>query len=263
MMTGSNRSFRSVLYYILLSVVCVLTPSLDYAHASSSTPTNPTNALSPNKLSDTTTITTTTNNSSNNNPIVLKNRLAKRFTITGPILTVTLKDPYADNGKKTTSPPPAPPITTTENDSNSDDDDNNNSESSSSNNNNNKNIFTRFLSAQNPYSNKQSPTNILGLSSLAPTLLWAIRSNSPPIPRYLPQLRSTSVTAGYRYEDMANAPSFFEGNLKFNFFGGNTNRLVDGGGNSGGAGVGGGGGAGVDVDVSPSYGVRKDEMGMV
>jgi len=62
---------------------------------------------------------------------------------------------------------------------------------------------------------------------------------------------------------MANAPSFFEGNLKFNFFGGNTNRLVDGGGNSGGAGVGGGGGAGVDVDVSPSYGVRKDEMGMV
>jgi len=58
---------------------------------------------------------------------------------------------------------------------------------------------------------------------------------------------------------VANAPSFFEGNLKFNFFGGNTNRLMDGAGD---VGVG-GGSAGVDVDVSPSYGVRKDELGMV
>merc|ERR1740124_570790 len=142
-----------------------------------------------------------------------------RFTVTGPILTVTLKDPYAEN---------VPPKTIPK-DSKAESDDSTTPSTS--------NIFTRLLSKQNPSS--YSPANILGLSSLAPTLIWAARSTSPPLPNYLPQLRSTSLTAGYRYDDMKNAPSFFEGSLNLSL------------------------GKGIEMDVTPSYGVRKEVLGMV
>lgn len=55
----------------------------------------------------------------------------------------------------------------------------------------------------------------LDLGSLRPNALWSISSNDPPLPNWLPALKSVRGTIAYRYEDKKTAPSFFEGDVRF------------------------------------------------
>lgn len=44
------------------------------------------------------------------------------------------------------------------------------------------------------------PPRWLDLSALRPTLLWGVSSQQPPLPNWLPSLRSLSATVGYQYK---------------------------------------------------------------
>jgi len=55
----------------------------------------------------------------------------------------------------------------------------------------------------------------LDLGSLRPNVLWSVSSNDPPLPNWLPSLKSCRATVGYRYDDIKAAPSFVEGDASF------------------------------------------------
>ena len=118
-------------------------------------------------------------------------------------------------------------------------------------------------------------SNYLNLNYLAPTLFCSIRSNGKPLPNYVPSLYTTSVSAGYKYDDVKNRPSFIEGELRFRKmlfgYGGwrkrRMSRMVDGdNGDTTSATVsdlvndassGGNGSMAFEVDVTPSYMVKE------
>ena len=85
---------------------------------------------------------------------------ATKFSVTGPILTVTLKEPLDE----------ASPI---------------------------------------------ESSKWLDLGSLRPNILWSVSSNDPPLPNWLPALKSCRATVGYRYDDLRTAPSFVESDVSF------------------------------------------------
>ena len=55
----------------------------------------------------------------------------------------------------------------------------------------------------------------LNLGSLRPNALWSISSNDPPLPNWLPALKSCRTTVGYRYDDQKTLPSYIEGDATF------------------------------------------------
>lgn len=116
---------------------------------------------------------------------------AKPFSVSGPILTVTLKDPLQASELKTAG------------------------------------VVKSLSSHPNEVGaqrlqQRSSPGSWAGaaggklssISSLSPTLLWSVRSNVPPLPNWFPFLKECSGTVGYRYDDIKNRPSFFEGDAR-------------------------------------------------
>ena len=117
-------------------------------------------------------------------------------------------------------------------------------------------------------SKRSSYANIFNLHSLAPTFLYSIRSKSKPLPNYIPSLHYTSVTAGYKYDDICDRPSFIEGEMKFRkwmrgMFGLGRGRKN----NSGGDGNSGGGSYGqssvIELDIGPRYCWKEKKMALV
>jgi hypothetical protein len=86
---------------------------------------------------------------------------AAKFSVTGPILTVTLKEPEPSAGDLAES------------------------------------------------------SKWLNLGSLRPNVLWSISSNDPPLPNWLPALKSCRTTVGYRYDDQKTLPSYIEADATF------------------------------------------------
>ena len=174
-----------------------------------------------------------------------------RTVVAPPILTVTLKDPYAVQLPSSAAPAATDlnqrPTTTTDmsNSSRSSPDggaDNGRPTGSDTADTPNTTTTTPSIRRNNPLSRfllhikrhnpNTLPTDTVGLSSLSPSIVWAVRSTSPPLPRLFPRWRSVGVTTGYRFEKLMNAPSYFEGNLDVALE------------------------SGVDLNVSPSYTVR-------
>jgi len=154
--------------------------------------------------------------------------LRQRFQCIGPLLTVTLKDPFATSTPDRTQQ--EIPITTDNEEEELNEQGNPRSLSSPTYSSRRSRWMKRLRGS------KITSSNFLGLSSLSPTLLYSIRSKSQPLPNYLPNLKSTSFTAGYKYEELKNVPSFVEGELLFY-----SERL------------------GLDLDVAPSYEVKRKQ----
>jgi len=145
--------------------------------------------------------------------------IAKRFKITGPVLTITLKDPFAvDISPKFNLPSQLSP-----------------KESEDSSPPAKKTGYLKWFTEGG-----SSAADVFGLSSLSPSLQWSVRSIAPPLPFYFPQLRSTALSVGYRYEDLKRRPSFYEGNFNLQ-----SNNL------------------GITLDVSPAYEVKKRKSSAV
>jgi hypothetical protein len=199
-------------------------------------------------------------------PIKRNNIKKKRFIFQGPILTLTLKDPFAEtndlNQNQQENHQEQHYMDQHELENNND---TTNNYHSNNNNNDASSSSSRSSSTKRHYfwsTKKYNPTtytNFLDLNSLAPTLLYSIRSISKPLPNYLPSLQSTSITTGYKYEDVRDRPSYVEGELKFR-------KRILGGGNGNGSGRGilsgfrGRHDLSIEVDIGPSYEV-KDKKG--
>ena len=158
----------------------------------------------------------------------------KRFSVVGPVLTVTLKDPFAverdqfqSNGMANTSLDGVGESSTTENDIEDPAERTPESQKPSR-----RRRLSRFLRRSHA-----GPAHFLGLTSLAPQLVYTIKSNSPPLPKYIPALRYTSLTTSYRYDDLKTKPSSIEGDLKFH----NTNT-------------------GLNLEIEPSYAVKEKNV---
>eukprot|EP00559_Dactyliosolen_fragilissimus_P003977 CAMPEP_0184857728 /NCGR_PEP_ID=MMETSP0580-20130426/2877_1 /TAXON_ID=1118495 /ORGANISM="Dactyliosolen fragilissimus" /LENGTH=251 /DNA_ID=CAMNT_0027353489 /DNA_START=429 /DNA_END=1184 /DNA_ORIENTATION=+ len=46
-------------------------------------------------------------------------------------------------------------------------------------------------------------------------MVWSLSSISTPLPNWIPSLQSVGATVGYKYDDIKDRPSFFEGILHF------------------------------------------------
>jgi len=143
-----------------------------------------------------------------NGPIISTSSISKRFSFNPLLLTVTLKDPFIQND----SSPKIPKVSLS-----SSEDENESSVSKAK-------PMGRF---NNLFS---SGAQALGISSLSPSLAWSVRSTSPPLPNYFPQLKSTNLSVGYRYDDLKRAPSFYDGSFNLR-----SEKL------------------GINMDVAPSY----------
>jgi hypothetical protein len=109
---------------------------------------------------------------------------AARFLVTGPVVTLTLKDPTPPSIK------------------------NNNFDESTSTTNNNKSPFSML-----PW---------LDLSALSPTVFWQIASSRPPLPNWFPNLQKLALKTGYQHSLRKRSnkphfprPSFVEGTAQF------------------------------------------------
>lgn len=100
---------------------------------------------------------------------------AGKFAVSGPVLTVTLKD---------ANPKPTPSVTE---------------------------AFTSSSSG----GPSDSPQRWMDLTSLRPNLFWSLQSTSPPLPNWFPSWTSLRTNVGYRYEELKRLPSFIESDLKF------------------------------------------------
>ena len=210
--------------------------------SSTSSPLTPTSPVPPTRF--------------NNQEFAPRKRQRRRFTFHGPILTLTLKDPFADEGienlQSFSSPPEEPKEDEESSFSSPSSDDMPASASTST-----------TTSTSNPqqslrrrrflfWSRRNNPTaysDFLKLNSLAPTLFYSIRSNGKPLPNYFPSLQSTSISTGYKYDDVKNKPSFIEGEMKFRkAFGSNAigGRKMT-----------------VEMDIGPSYMVKEKKGALV
>ncbi len=227
----------------------------------------------------------------------------------GPILTLTLKDPFANNynnnhntiieratsrQKVTQETQGSPPSSSSSLDGGSGDADTSTSATEMA---GSQSVGESMRKRRLPYlfwsrrkntSDYGCYTNFLNLRSLSPTVLCAIRSTTKPLPYYLPSLHSTSITAGYQYDDSDSSstqenglgrygmktatspaastnsattttkttptpkPTFIEGELKF------RKRFFD---RFGGKRIGFPGA--IEVDIAPSYLVREKKVGLV
>jgi hypothetical protein len=100
---------------------------------------------------------------------------AAKFSVSGPVVTITLKDPEA-------SKPAASSVTE---------------------------AFSE-LSTSTTKSSKW-----LDIGSLHPNLYWTLQSSDPPLPNWLPIWKSLRANVGYKYNELKRLPSFVEADLKF------------------------------------------------
>ncbi len=123
---------------------------------------------------------------------------AHRFQFQGPILTLTLKDPYQHSSHRIT------------NDSTSHNESEGTSSSSQEESQSHQNTgwWRRHGTQRGKFS------NVVDLHSLAPNVLYSVRTNRP-LPNYFPSLQSASLTAQYNYNEIKNKPNFIEGDIGF------------------------------------------------
>lgn len=172
---------------------------------------------------------------------------ASRFQIQGPIVTVTLKDPYEKqthhqaniqhSRAKMTETESRSQRQFQENQNVIDDDEGGDQETHNSISSASRKRWYRKLPLSFQKQKQQSSSlfsNVFNIPSLSPTMLYGIRSVRPPLPNYLPFLRSTSVTASYNYHDLHDAPNFIEGDMRLS-----SSKLN------------------VDMDVGASYNVKQ------
>lgn len=107
---------------------------------------------------------------------------AARFSVNGPVLTVTLKDPEAIQ-------PVAIRDATV------------------------KEAFAATKQAKSDTNNNAKKW--VDLTRLRPNLFWSLQSNGPPLPNWLPAWTSLRTNVGYRHEELKRLPSFVEADLKF------------------------------------------------
>ena len=127
----------------------------------------------------------------------------KKFSVIGPVLTITLKDPFAVERDEFHSVH-SDRESKLENDVGEVEPVHESQQSSR------RRIFSRFLRRSHA-----GPAHFLGLRSLAPHLAYTIKSNSPPLPKHIPSLRHASFTASYRYDELKSKPSSIQADLKF------------------------------------------------
>lgn len=101
---------------------------------------------------------------------------AARFAVSGPILTITVKDPLQFI-----------------------DDDKNNKDGDES---------------EASYIDKSSNKQWIDLSSIRPNIQWNVYSRAPPLPNWFPALKSIKGSVGYQYNDVKRLPSWIEGTAK-------------------------------------------------
>ena len=185
------------------------------------------------------------NSSDHGNMIPQQGRPKRRFVFQGPILTLTLKDPFADERSEPTMATSSSSSTSDQRDealsAGSQDEQNDTTVPSSA----AASIRSRLFWPRKY--NPASYSSFLNLKSLAPTLLYSIRSTTKPFPNYFPSLQSSSVTAGYKYDDVKNKPSFIEGELSFR----KTFGSIDGTGSTR--------NMALEVDIGPSYLVKEQK----
>ena len=110
--------------------------------------------------------------------VLLKTTEAAKFSVQGPVLTVTLKDPQ-----------PSHPLE-----------------------------FDRDATVAEAFAatkQEESGNKWVDLSSLRPTLFWSLQCNSPPLPNWLPSWTSARTNVGYRYDELKRLPTFVEADLQF------------------------------------------------
>lgn len=100
---------------------------------------------------------------------------AAKFSVSGPVVTITLKDPEA-----TKSAPSS--------------------------------VAEAFSELSTSTS---KPSKWLDIGSLHPNLYWTLQSNDPPLPNWLPIWKSLRANVGYKYNELKRLPSFVEADFKF------------------------------------------------
>lgn len=224
---------------IFFTVTCL---SLPWGVYSSSLPPPP----SPSQIPPT--IRTQNNPTTDNEGDIIPERPKRRFSFQGPILTVTLKDPFADDGIDQNQP-------TSSFSSEPKGDNNKYSSEPSSVDDTAASSSTAAKKRHYFWSRNYNPSsyaNFLNLNALAPTLIYSIRSTAKPLPNYLPWLQSTSITTGYKYDNVKDKPSFVEGEMKF------RKNFGSHGKNGGSA-----RNVAIEVDVEPSYMVKEQKAALV
>ena len=107
---------------------------------------------------------------------------AAKFSVNGPVLTVTLKDPEATQTVALRD----------------------------------RTVAEAFAATTHSNDNgKTGGHQWIDVTSLRPNLFWSIQSNSPPLPNWLPSWTGLRANVGYRYEELKRLPSFVEADLKF------------------------------------------------
>jgi hypothetical protein len=61
----------------------------------------------------------------------------------------------------------------------------------------------------------ESGNKWLNLDNFRPNFHWSVRSQSKPLPNWLPSLQSLRANVGYQYDDLKRMPSFVEADLQF------------------------------------------------
>ena len=153
----------------------------------------------------------------------------KKFSVIGPVLTVTLKDPFAIERDEFQSNIKVNPSLHGDRESKLENDVEEVELAPESEESSRRRILSRFLRRSHA-----GPAHFLGLRSLAPQLTYTLKSNSPPLPKLIPSLRYTSFTANYRYDELKTKPSSIEADLKFH------NRKL-----------------GLNLELKPSYAVKE------
>eukprot|EP00979_Chaetoceros_neogracilis_P009356 scaffold2117_cov245-Chaetoceros_neogracile.AAC.4 len=132
---------------------------------------------------------------------------SSKFQFQGPILTLTLKDPFEEERYQQHQ------LEQQQEQSNNGKGKghlaNNDRHESAPASDSNKSWWKRFQ----PEPQIKPLSNIFNLPSLSPTILYGIRSINP-LPNYFPLLKSTTATASYNYHDLRNKPNFIEGDMK-------------------------------------------------
>lgn len=98
------------------------------------------------------------------------------FETSGPVLSITLKDPFQ-------SPEAS--------------------------------LLSSGRAARTGFGADEDTSTWASLSWLNPTLLWSVGSTRPPLPEMMPSLKSCKGAIGYRYDDIRNLPSFLDGDALF------------------------------------------------
>ena len=125
-----------------------------------------------------------------------------KFATRGPVLTVTLKDPYASNHvhdySKPTATVPEQPADQVDVDEET--------------------TTVKRRRFRNPFRNRKNRPSMIeqltGFSTLSPACLWSVETVDAPFPNSLPSLRKAGLTAGYRYEELKRLPCFLEGDVR-------------------------------------------------